>query len=77
MSFEKRHAKARWPFRILAFLFTAMGILTGLMSIPLLTELQLTLNNILAALGVLLFIVAFGYVACTGTAPHWFLRTKK
>ncbi|WP_339719127.1 hypothetical protein [uncultured Paraglaciecola sp.] len=77
MSFDKRHAKARWPFRILAFLFTALGIITGVLSIPLLTESQLTLNNILAALGVLLFIVAFGYVACTGTAPQWFLRTRK
>lgn len=77
MSFDKRHAKARLPFRILAFLFTVMGIVTGVLSIPLLTESQLTLNNILAALGVLLFIVAFGYVAFTGTAPRWFLRTRK
>lgn len=77
MPFAPRHARARWPFRVLAFIIFALGLVIicfgvrdALMESPRIIELlQLAFFS--------LFTFAAGFIAVFGKAPKWFLPTDK
>jgi len=77
MSFDKRHSKARWPFRALALVLFICGVSASIISFYGLVEEHTSLFDILLFISLCVFTLAVGITMITGRAPAWLIPTSK
>ncbi|WP_119396227.1 hypothetical protein [Salinibius halmophilus] len=76
MSFAKRHAKARWPFRFLALVTGVLGMFASAHFVTAALSEPATFSEVATAVLVVLTTFASGVIAVSGFAPQWLVPTE-